>query len=94
MRIFGKIMAIPAIAGLKTAGVIINILAKMSCILAGPFLVFVIGCGVYSAVTASWRNLIILSVIAGGCILFYLLIGFLLGAIDIAGTRMKQFLRS
>ena len=94
MRIFGKIMAVPAIAGLKTAGVIINILAKMSCILAGPFLVFVLGCGVYAAVPASWRSLIILSVIAGGCILFYLLIGFLLGAIDIAGTRMKQFLRS
>ena len=48
MRIFRKIMAVPAIAGLKTAGVIINILAKMSCILAGPFLVFVIGRGVYS----------------------------------------------
>lgn len=94
MRIFGKIMAVPAIAGLKTAGIIIEILAKASCILAGPFLVFVIGCGIYSAVTGNVRNLIILAVVAGACIGFYLLTGLLLGAIDIAGAKMMNILRS
>ena len=94
MKIFGKIMAVPAIAGLKTAGVIINILAKMSCILAGPFLVFVIGCSIYSAVTGNFRNLAILLVVAGACIGFYLLTGLLLGAIDIAGRKMRRFFLS
>lgn len=94
MRIFGKIMAVPGIAALKTAGIIIEILAKISCVFAGPFLIFVIGCGIYSAVTANWRNLIILAAVAGACIVFYLLIGLLLGAIDIAGNRMRQFLHS
>ena len=94
MRTFGKIMAAIGIVPLKTAGVIIEILAKISCVLAGPFLVFVIGCGIYSTVTANWRNLIILAVVAGACIAFYLLVGLLLGAIDIAGSRMKTFLRS
>lgn len=94
MRIFAKIMAVPAIAGLKTAGIIIEILAKASCILAGPFLVFVIGCSIYCAVTGSFRNLVILLVAAGACTGLYLLIGVLLGAIDIAGRKMKQFLRS
>ena len=94
MRIFGKIMAAIGIVPLKTAGIIIEILAKISCMLAGPFLVFVIGCGIYCAVTAAWRSLIILAVIAGACVAFYLLIGLLLGAIDIAGNRMKTFLKS
>lgn len=94
MRIFAKIMAVPAIAGLKTAGIIIEILAKISCILAGPFLVFVIGCGIYSAVTGGWRNLLILLVIASVCILFYLLTGLMLGLIDIAAASISRFLRS
>ncbi len=94
MRIFGKIMAVPAFAALKTVGIIIEILAKLSCVLAGPFLVFVIGCGIYCAVRADWRGLIILAAVAGACVAFYLLIGLLLGAIDIAGSRMRQFIRS
>lgn len=36
----------------------------------------------------------ILLVAAGACTGLYLLIGVLLGAIDIAGRKMKQFLRS
>ena len=79
MKLFAKIMAVPAIVGLKTAGIIIEILAKASCILAGPFLVFVIGCSIYCA---------------GACIGLYLLIGALLGAIDIAGAKMKRILHS
>ena len=94
MRIFAKIMAVPAIAGLKTAGIIIEILAKVSCILAGPFLVFVIGCSIYCAVTGSFRNLIILLAVAGACIGLYLLIGVLLGAIDIAARKLRQFFQT
>ena len=94
MRIFAKFMAVPAIAGLKTAGIIIEILAKASCILAGPFLVFVIGCGVWCAVKTDWRELAILAVVAAACIAFYLLIGLLLGAIDIAGDKLRQYFRS
>ena len=94
MRIFAKIMAVPAIAGLKTAGIIIEILAKASCILAGPFLVFVIGCSIYSAVTGNWRNLAILLIVAGACISLYFLIGVLLGVIDIAGLKLRQFFQT
>ena len=94
MRIFAKIMAVPAIAGLKTAGVIIEIMANASCILAGPFLVFVIGCSIYCAVTGSFRNLVILLVVAGACIGLYILVGVLLGVIVIAGRKLSQLFRS
>ena len=94
MKIFAKIIAAIGIVPLKTIGIIIEILAKISCVLAGPFLVFVIGCGIYSAIRTNWRDLIILAVVAGACVVFYLLIGLLLGAIDIAGNRLKTFLRS
>ena len=43
---------------------------------------------------ANWQSLLILALVGGGCILFYALTGLLLGAIDIAGARMKEFLHS
>ena len=77
----------------KTASVIIEILAKISAILAGPFLVFVTGCGIYCTVTTNWKSLIILAVIAGTVVLVYALIGIVLGLLDIAGSRIKWFIR-
>lgn len=94
MRIFAKIMAAIGIVPLKTIGIIIEILAKISCVLAGPFLVFLIGCGIYCVMKTNWQSLIVLALAAGGVILFYVLTGLILGAIDIAGNRMKTFLRS
>ena len=94
MRIFAKIMAAIGIVPLKTAGIIIEILAKISSILAGPFLVFIICCGIYCVVKANWQSLLILALVGGGCVLFYVLVGLLLGAIDIAGAKMKRFIRS
>lgn len=94
MRIFAKIMAAIGFVPLKTAGKIIEILAKLISILVGPFLVFVICCGVYCVVKANWQSLVILALVGGGCILFYVLIGLLLGAIDITGAKMSRFIRS
>ena len=68
--------------------------AKISSILAGPFLVFIICCGIYCVVKANWQSLLILALVGGGCVLFYVLVGLLLGAIDIAGAKMKRFIRS
>ena len=54
MKTFMKILLFPVMAVLKTASVIIEILAKISAILAGPFLVFVTGCGIYCTVTTNF----------------------------------------
>ena len=94
MKIFAKILAVPGLISMKMAGLLITALGKVSSILAGPFLVFVIGCCIYSAFTGNWRNLAILAAVGGACVLFYLLIGLILGGIDIACSRMKNFIRS
>ena len=89
-----KILLFPVMTVLKIASVIIELLAKISAILAGPFLVFVTGCGIYCVVTTNWTSLIILAVIAGTVVLVYVLIGIVLGLLDIAGSRIKWFIRS
>ena len=94
MKIIGKVLVIPGIAAIRTAGILIELFGKISSLLAGPFLVFVIGCAIYSTCTSHWRDLAILAAVAGACTLFYLLLGLILGLIDIASDRMKQFLHS
>ena len=93
MKILMIILAIPIMIVVKLASVIIETAAKISAVLAGPFLIFVAGCGIYCAVTANWKSLIILAAVAGAVILAYFLIGLVLGLLDIAGSRLRFFIR-
>ena len=94
MRILRKILAALGVVSLKTASIVLGIAAKIGSFLAGPFLVFVIGCGIYCVVTANWKSLVILAVIGGVVVILFMLLGLLLGAIDIgisgAKRQMKQ----
>ena len=89
-----KILAGFGFVTLKIAGVLISILAKIISMFAGPFLVFVIGCGIYCAVTANWRSLVILAVIGGAVVVLFMLLGLLLGAVDIGINSAKRQLRN
>ena len=94
MRVLMILLAIPVMIVIKLVSAIIETATKISAVLAGPFLVFVIGCGIYCAVTANWKSLIILAAVAGVVILAYLFIGLVLGLLDMAGSRLKYFIRS
>jgi len=94
MRFIMKMMIIPVFLVLKIIGSISRIIVEASTLVAGPFLIFVLGCSIYCIVKANWQSLLILALVGGGCILLYVLIGLLLGVIDIAGARMKRFLHS
>ena len=93
MRVLMILLAIPVMIVVKLVSVIIETLAKISAVLAGPLLIFVIGCSIYCVVTANWKSLIILAAVAGVVILAYLLIGLVLGLLDIAGGRISRFIR-
>lgn len=89
-----KIMAGVGFVSLKIANVIISIISKIGSILAGPFLVFVIGCGIYCVATTNWKSFLILTIIGGAVVSVFMLTGLLLGLLDIAQDRMKQVIRN
>lgn len=90
MKIFAKVMATLGVIALKAAGVMITILTKIATILAGPLLIFVIGCGIYCAITSNWKSLVVLIAIGGAIMILFALAGLLLGLMDVAGTRIKH----
>ena len=88
-----KIMAGFGFVSLKIASMIISIISKIGSILAGPFLVFVIGCSIYCISTANWKSLLILAVIGAAVVAFFAALGLLLGAIDIGIGNTKGRMR-
>ena len=94
MRIFTKIMAALGVVSLKSISIAMSVTAKVCSILTGPFLVFVIGCGIYCVVTTNWKSLLILTIIGGAVVSVFMLTGLLLGLLDIAQDRMKQVIRN
>ena len=87
-----KIMAGFGFVSLKIASMVINIISRIGSILAGPFLVYVIGCSIYCIATANWKSLLILAVIGGIVVAFFAALGLLLGVIDIGigNTRNRM----
>lgn len=93
MRILGKILGIPVVAALKVTGVLLALLVKLSAFLAGPFLVFTVGCGIYCIVAQAWKNLTVFAILTTAIIVIYLLAGLVLGVLDIVGKRIVRFIR-
>ena len=85
-----KIMAGFGFVSLKIASMVISIISKIGSILAGPFLVFVIGCSIYCIATANWKSLVILAVIGGAVIALFMFLGILLGVIDVGISGVKR----
>ena len=94
MKIITKPLALLGIILLKAIGATMNLFANLSSIVAGPFLVFILGFGIYYAVTANWKHVLILAIVGGVVLLLYMLMGLLLGLIDIAGERMVRFMKT
>ena len=94
MRLVMKMMIIPVFLILKITGAISRIIVEVSALVAGPFLFFILGCGVYCIVTTNWKSLLILGLIAGAVYLLYIVAGLVLGLLEIADRRMGRFLKS
>lgn len=63
-----KIVALPALLIFILLGVFAKLVTNLSCYVIGPFMLFLIGCCVYTIVVQLWNQLIILAVLLLGCV--------------------------
>ena len=71
-RFIGKVLLLPVILVLTVVYALAGILVRLSGIVLSLVILFVIGCGIYSAVMQNWTDVAILLVIAAvlvGCAL-------------------------
>ena len=73
IKIILKILAVPVMILCKLIRFLIDMAAKISCLVLGPITLFVLGCAIYTIVKHNWSQTIILILIEATC--FTALIG-------------------
>lgn len=68
LRILFKILTIPVLLVFALLGLLAKSVTNLSCYVIGPFMLFLLGCCVYTIVMQLWSQLIILMVLLLGCV--------------------------
>ena len=63
-----KLLALPIILILMAAALLIKLVTNLSAYVMGPLMLFILGCGIYSAVQQMWTSVAILVVLEILCV--------------------------
>ena len=58
-----KVLALPFIFVFALAAVLVKAVNNLSSYVMGPLILFILGCGIYSAIQQMWRSVAILAVL-------------------------------
>jgi hypothetical protein len=94
IRFILKVISLPLIAVTALAGLFLRFLANLSSYIAGPLLIFIVICDLYSLFMRSWRDVFLLTLIGAALLGAYLCAGILIGLIEDARDGLRGFLHS
>ena len=63
-----KVLALPFIFIFALAAVLVKAVNNFSSYVMGPLILFILGCGIYSAIQQMWRSVAILAVLEVFCL--------------------------
>ena len=63
-----KVLALPFIFIFALAAVLVKAVNNLSSYVMGPLILFILGCGIYSAIQQMWRSVAILAVLEVFCL--------------------------
>lgn len=93
MRWFLKCFAFPLMLLCKLFSLLLRAAVYLSSYLLGPFLLFLLGCGICTLFRRTWDQTLILAVAAAGCIGMYFGVILLISLVDDCGERLVNFIR-
>lgn len=85
-----KVLALPFIFVFTLAAVLVKAVNNLSSYVMGPLILFILGCGIYSAIQQMWRSVAILAVLE----VFFLAVMFFAVVIESTLDGMKESLLS
>ena len=94
IRALAKVFVVPLLAVLRLLCLLINMAAKLSCLVMGPFMLFIFCCGVYTVVKQLWSQTFLLCLIGAICMAAIFGAGFIEVELETFGDRLGGFLRS
>lgn len=90
---FLKCFAFPLMVLCKLFSLLLRAAVYLSSYLLGPFLLFLLGCGISTLLRRTWDQTLILAVVAAGCIGLYFGVILLICLVDDCSERLANFIR-
>ena len=72
----------------------IDLAAKVSCLILGPITIFILGCAIYTICKHAWSQTFLLALIEGTCLAALFGAGIISTEIGMLGERLGEFLRT
>ena len=94
IKIILKILAVPVMILCKLIRFLIDMAAKISCLVLGPITLFVLGCAIYTIVKHNWGQTIILILIEATCFTALIGTGVVSTGIGSFGDWLGEYIRS
>ena len=94
IKIILKILAVPVMILCKLIRFLIDMAAKISCLVLGPITLFVLGCAIYTIVKHNWSQTIILTLIEATCFAALFGAGVVSTGIGSLGDWLGEYIRS
>ena len=94
IKIILNILAVPVMILCKLIRFLIDMAAKISCLVLGPITLFVLGCAIYTIVKHNWSQTIILILIEATCFTALIGAGVVSTGIGSFGDWLGEYIRS
>lgn len=94
IKIILKILAVPVMILCKLIRFLIDMAAKVSCLVLGPITFFVLGCAIYTIIKHNWSQTIILTLIEATCFAALFGAGVVSTGIGSFGDWLGEYIRS
>lgn len=92
MKLLFKVMALPVLLIFALLGLAAKMVTNLSCYVIGPFMLFLIGCCIYTIVMQMWNQFIILAVLLLGCVAILFGASWIIVSLEDTTGRLVDFI--
>ena len=94
LRFLLKIPAVLLMLICRIITLVIDLAAKVSCLILGPITVFILGCAVYTICKHAWSQTFLLALMEGACFLVLFGASFVIVTLESWNHHLAVFLHS
>lgn len=93
VRLLLKVLTVPLLIIFKIMELFVKVASNLSCYIIGPFMLFLIGCSIYTIIMSYWSQLAILAVMLIGCVVVLFCTSWIIVTLENTNMKLSTFLR-
>lgn len=89
-----KIVAVVLIVPVVVFMLVMKLLVNLSSYVLGPFMLFLIGCSIYTIFQSTWNQLLILVILLLACVLALFCASWIIVTLEDVNSRLKNIVKA